>query len=240
MNEFFDRALSLISPHICKGCRRLGAPLCKSCFFDIVENSYEKCVVCSRDLTDEEKFRRGNLCAACAKKSLFSAAFVVGARGGILRYLVDDFKFNSERESAKAIAKLLDATIPPLEDNVVVAAVPTSRAHIRARGFDHAELIARNFAKIRHLKFARLACRTNNLTQHELDAAARRELAAKSYAPHKNYRGKMPAKILLIDDIWTTGATTEALASLFRENGAKNLAVAIVARQPAKREKMLK
>lgn len=232
MNNFIDRLLSLISPHICKECGQLGSPLCKSCFFNIVENGYVNCVYCGADLDDKTLFLSGNLCRNCAKNSPFSQVFVVSERTGALKKLVGDFKFLSERENYRALANLLNSIVPDLQNDVLITTVPTARPHIRARGFDHAELIARAFAKKRGLKYQPLTKRLNNQSQHALDADERRRLAAKTYAVRDLFKGKIPAKILLIDDIWTTGATSDAMARLLRKNGAKNVALAIVARQP--------
>jgi ComF family protein len=227
MNGWIDRILSLAAPHICKGCGQVGATLCERCNFNILREKYQKCVNCARDLTNAELARCGNLCSSCAKSLPFSRIFVVGERRAALMKLVGDFKYNSERASARIIAKLLDQAVPPLENAVIITSIPTAPAHIRTRGFDHAKLIAQNFATIRRLKFADLLFRETNSSQHNLNAADRKNLARQMFS----LRAKIPPKILLIDDIWTTGATTTTAAQLLKKSGAREIDLAIVARQ---------
>ena len=227
MDSWLDSLLSIIAPHMCKGCDWLGATLCRRCIFNIVSRKYDRCINCSCQVSPADFAKRGSLCSACAKVLPFARIFVVGERRGALLKLVGDFKYNGERASARVIAKLLDATIPPLTNDVIITAIPTAPPHVRQRGFDHAELIARWFAKMRRRKFAKLLRRETNQSQHDLGARDRRILAAKMFSS----RETAPARILLIDDIWTTGATTTAAAKLLRKSGAREVDLAIVARQ---------
>ncbi|MFZ2560606.1 MAG: hypothetical protein WAW91_03190 [Candidatus Nanoperiomorbaceae bacterium] len=230
MNNFLDINLRAIAPHICKGCGCLGDTLCDSCFFDIIENKYEQCVSCGRQLSPSELAHLGNLCSRCGHTLPFSQVFVVGERRDVLLKLVGDFKYNSERESAKMLAKLLDVTIPPLAKDVLVSYITTSAPHIRSRGFDHMALVARRFAKLRGLTSIKLLGRQISDSQHDKNARERQILADKMFYLTQPHFG-LPKRVLLIDDIWTTGATTTAATKLFKTAGVTNVQLAIVARQ---------
>jgi len=218
--------LSVIAPHICKGCGGVGAVLCERCVFNILQQKCDVCAVCGR------RSPHGNLCARCRAHSPFAQLYAVGWRQTVLLRLLDDFKFNSERAAAQPIAKLLDVRLPELAGFTVVP-VPTAPAHVRQRGFGHAELVARRLARTRHMQCVPdLLARQTNVSQHFLNARERQAAAAQAFA--LNRRRKLPDKILLVDDIWTTGATLSAAARLLKSAGAQEIIGAVAAVQPKK------
>jgi len=222
-----DKVLGVFAPHHCRGCGQAGGGLCSDCFSVITDSPYSKCIICETLVTGN------NLCATCRLKSPFLRVFVVGERAGTLKRLVDDFKFNSERGQVKVIIGLLDTVVPDLPSDTIVVPIPTIAPHIRQRGFGHTELIARLFARKRGLKYdGRLLTRITNSVQHGLTACERRKQAAETFAVNK--RRVIPREILLIDDIYTTGATVIAAAKLLREAGVKTVNLAIIARQEKK------
>jgi predicted amidophosphoribosyltransferase len=171
------------------------------------------------------------MCAKCSRILPFARVSVVGVRSGALLRLVDEYKYASERDSARVIARLLDEKLPEFSRKTVVSYITTSAPHIRERGFDHMELVAKHFAKIRKLKFAKTLARKSSDSQHDKNAAERQILAAKMFVISRKFARNVPENILLIDDIWTTGATAISAAKLLRENGVQRIELAIVARQ---------
>jgi len=235
MDTVIDKILSVIAPHICKSCGEQGTALCKRCIFNVLQNKYTKCVVCSREVSAGAFAKHGNLCRVCARTSLFAKVFVVGSREKVLQHLVDDYKFNSERGTAEPLAELLAKTMPATTpSDLIVVPITTVAKNVRSRGFDHMKLIAKKLAHIQHLRLMPdLLLRTNNLTQHFLaNPSERRANAEKSFAISP--RVKIPAKILLVDDIFTTGATVNTAAKLLYAGGAKEIWLAVIVRQPQK------
>jgi len=222
-----DKILGVVAPHSCKGCGVSGSGLCTDCFANLVDTGYGRCIYCG-SLTSKD-----NLCSTCRSTSPFKRAYVVGERDGALKRLVGDYKYNSERGNTRILADLVDATVPIPPDGTVVVPIPTISAHIRQRGFGHSELIARRFARGRHLKYdGRLLLRNTNSVQHGLSLQQRRQQAAQAFRVSK--RRTMPDEILLIDDIYTTGATIAAASKLLLAAGVKTINVAVVARQVKK------
>ncbi len=88
--------------------------------------------------------------------------------------------------------------------------VPISRKHLRQRGFDQSKELARELSKILNLPFLedRLICRTSGKTQHTLSWDERFEAAHGKYA----VSGPVNGRILLVDDIKTSGATLDECA----------------------------
>jgi ComF family protein len=201
-----DKILDVIFPHYCKGCGRVGSTLCERCFSNIVKNTTHSA---SHDF------------------------YAVGRREDVLKTLIDDYKFASERASADVLARLLDAVLPPLDPATVVVPIPTVPSHTRARGFAHAELIAKKLARRRRLDYASLLGRRTTTTQHGLKSGRARFKAA-SRAFYLKSRS-VPANVLIVDDIKTTGATLKAARKILRAGGAENVKIAVVAYQSENR-----
>jgi len=225
-----DKLLGWLSPHMCEGCKEVGETLCKRCNFYILEHKWCKCVGCQHQITTPELTKTGNLCFGCSQILPFNKVFVVGARTGILRRLVGNYKYFSRRESSKAIAKLLENILPENLPNLVIVPLPTISKRIRERGFDHMKLVAHELARLRGWPCdLALLRRTDNVSQHSANLRQRQQQAAKAFTI--NPRRPVPPHILLIDDIYTTGATTTTAAKLLKKHGAQEVYLGIVARQ---------
>ena len=216
-----DRLLAAIAPHSCCSCGNIGSILCPSCKNDIVSDPFSACISCLRPTLD------GNLCSTCSAKLGVTLGWCVGERETHLKALLDWYKFNSAKEASKACAELLDMRLPLLPGNVVAVPVPTSPAHRRARGFDHSSLLASRLAKKRKLLFRQVLERRSNDTQHFKARSERLKMSPSEL----EVIAAVPPRILLIDDIYTTGATLRACIKKLQSAGAEQIYVAIIARQ---------
>lgn len=221
-----DRLLQAISPHICKLCGRVGSPYCNGCTIYTISQDYQVCLYCGKPT------KQANLCKACHKsRSPFVDLYCINQRQDGLKRLIGDYKYRSQVACARPIADMLSQRIKDLPSDTVVIPVPTIARHVRVRGFDHAALLGWLLAKQLKLKFdSQLIYRTNNLIQHNQSRAKRLRLIKTSIAVR--HRLSMPKHVLLIDDIWTTGATMSAVASLLKQSGVKNIYGAVAVRQP--------
>lgn len=120
--------------------------------------------------------------------------------------------------------------LPELPAETVVVPIPTVRAHIRQRGYDHALLLARYIAQERNLACAQPLERRTATTQRGVDRKARRIQAEAAFRVSTGLQPDVP--YLLIDDVVTTGATLRYGAKALKSAGATTVWAAAVARQP--------
>lgn len=217
----FELPLHALAPHYCCSCEQIGAILCDRCRYDISEELFEGCLLCGKPAA------RGR--ALCRQHNLpYSSAWCVGERAEALKTVIDRYKFERARESYKVLASLLHFVLPILPTDVVVVPVPTIRRHIRLRGYDHTALVAREFARLRRLPYATHIQRATTTSQFGKSRRIRQDQAR-----HAFRCDSVLAKVyLLVDDIFTTGATIEYAAKALRDAGAADVWVAVLARQP--------
>jgi len=213
--------ISLILPDYCCSCDEIGDILCVSCKYDIENEHTETCVMCGAPT------QYGH-CSHC--RLPYSRAWAVGEHRDSLERLVAVSKFGPSRRGCDAQAALLDSVLPQLPADTIIAPVPTIARHVRQRGFGHAERIARTLASRRSVRSEDLVVRTAQFVQHGANRKMRKQQAEQSYALKAPLHDD--ATYLLVDDVFTTGYTMQAVANLFAESGAHDVWVAVTSRQP--------
>ena len=216
-----DQLLSAIAPHHCCGCDKIGHLLCYDCKNNIVSEQKPVCIACHRPTAQMW------LCADC--RVPYVRAWAVGERSGVLQRLIGDYKFQRMKSAYQVLGDLILEVLPQLPDNVVIVPVPTAASHIRERGYDHMLLIAKYVALCSGLQCQRLLRRVTDTKQRQSTAKQRQAQARQAFIvegiidPDKIY--------LLMDDVVTTGATVKYASRALVRAGAKNVWVAIIARQ---------
>ena len=211
---------SLLAPHYCCSCGVVGSLLCEYCKYDIINDSFEACILCHRLARPSE-----NICTAC--NSAFTKAWCVGSRSEGLKELLNRYKFERSRAAYVPLAELLHTTLPALPNDIIIVPIPTIAPHIRERGYDQTALLACQVAKLRSLTYSPLLQRKTNSVQRRA-SRKQRILQAKEAFMAKKCAGRY----LVIDDISTTGSTLNAAATVLLDAGASEVWVAVVASQP--------
>lgn len=192
----------------------LYPPKCVFCGRLLAENETDLCGRCRRELpTAEREIKRGEFFTGCTCVYYYENA----VRQSVLR-----FKFRSMRQYADAYGRLLAMRLlPEREAYDLLTWVPVSAKRRRQRGYDQAELglpCERTLQKIRH----------NPAQSKQSGAAARKANVLGVYRAVRPERIK-EKRILLIDDVITTGATLTECSKVLRLAGAKEISCAALA-----------
>lgn len=150
-------------------------------------------------------------------------------RGPVRRALLR-FKFGGAAGMAAPLGGLIAQCAELAGEFDAVTWVPVSRARLRKRGYDQSELLARSACKRWNTKPQRLVKKLadNPAQSGQINAAARRRNVENVYVLSQS-EGTRGRRILLVDDICTTGATLCACARTLREGGAAAVVCAAVA-----------
>ena len=217
-----DNLFSTIAPHPCCSCGEIGAVLCDNCKYDISLEYFESCVACGAPAPST------GVCKTCIIP--YSRAWCVGERSGVLREVIDSYKFYNNYAAHKVLASLLSECIGNLPADCVVVPVPTVGSHIRQRGYDHTRLIAKRLAKLQGVKAKSLLYRQTTTTQRGHGREERARQAKEAFG----CKGELDDTTiyLLVDDVITTGSTLHYAAKALKDAGAGDVWVAAIARQP--------
>lgn len=225
---------SELSPIVCMSCHKRGHFICENCYTRLPFISPSlACRNCASPY--------GWLsCTACDEPWELTQTSSVLELSPLVRRMITDFKDRGELRLAVVVAALLSSYVMQLldEDDASARAhaflhpdcvcfVPATALAYRRRGFDHMELVAKNFCAYTRLPFADIALRPQAADQRKLSRTARRANLSGSISILKDCSG---LSFLILDDVITTGASIRELASALRARGAREVAALSFAR----------
>jgi ComF family protein len=162
----------------------------------------------------------------------FDAVYTYGSYEGTLRELIHLFKYSKIKTLAVRFGPMLARAIPREAAFDVAVPMPLHWRKRWQRGFNQADLLAREAAlrwQVPVLPAARR--RKPTATQAGLTNAQRRQNVVGAFAVKDGYRNQLAGKhVLLVDDVMTTGATASACARALKQAGAARVTLLTLAR----------
>jgi len=236
----YDVALSLVYPQPCAICgrnveSRHDGVACAACWaathFYRREDTYcWKCGALSLARVSEER-RESVRCGRCDQDA-FTLARACGSYDGALRASILQLK-RQAHVPAHLVSLMHELQQrEPLNSAELIVPVPLHESRERERGFNQAAVIARELARVTKLPFDEHSfIRRGHTERHRagMDAKARRQSVADAFAVRRNdlIAGK---RVLLVDDVFTTGATVSACADTLKKEGVHEVFILTVAR----------
>lgn len=210
-----DFILSLIYPNVCGFCGKIN------------ENSL--CEKCKKRLSKKLIYKVQEVQDKYFEKHIYLAHYDGEFRDAILSY-----KFFDKPYMYKTFTKLIlnnKNICSIMETYDIIVAVPIHKKRKGERGYNQSELIAKEIGKnFNKLKYVNILRKTkNNLRQSELKKEERVENVKNVYEIQNKQiiQGK---RIILFDDIYTTGNTVYECAKILKQNGSKDILVLTLAR----------
>lgn len=229
----------ILFPKKCVGCGRSGKYVCHECEVGLWEEE-QICPICRR------VSRYGLKHKYCHEPYSLDGLTCLWAYEGVARAIIKKAKYRFFYDLLRELISLpvdqlsvrpeFNYFLKYLETKPVVVPVPLYPKRLRERGFNQAEMIAKMFSQIWHLELNDCLIRVKD-TGHQVGRTRIERLLALENAfqtspsvPLLNSGEGRRANILLVDDVWTTGATMNECGKTLKKAGVKRVWGLVLAR----------
>jgi ComF family protein len=232
------RLLHIILPVQCASCdvALSGDPVpffCRACWGSIQSLRGPFCPCCGRPFASSyaRQYSADHLCGSCrTDHPAYTRAWSLYPYASPLQEAVCLFKYNKKVALADALGALMNGAPDTIPADVIIP-VPLSPDRLRNREYNQSLLLADRLSRMRHipLSYDNLVRIRETAPQTELTRAVRLTNLRRAFAvqrPH-DITGK---RVLVIDDVFTTGATVNECAKTLRKAGASEVFVCTLAR----------
>lgn len=228
---------SLLYPDDCRLCHEplsgiTPYPVCRSCIDSIqpLEAEYF-CALCRTPFASARSLDESGRCALCVESTRgFDAAYSLGAYDGPLRDLIHLFKYRRIMSLDRPLGKLLVSALPRDEAIDLIVPVPMHWTRRWTRGFNQSERLSRAVSRAFCLPVSLTLKRTRRTSpQAGLSHAERQDNLSAAFSVRR--RAAVAGKrVLLVDDVFTTGATAAACSRELKRAGARSVVLLTLAR----------
>jgi len=235
--------VNLLFPADCKVCAEPLEPLnrtfiCQSCWNEVKWLKPPYCPKCSKPLSSSvisQEFP-SFVCLDCQRNHFyFKKVFVPVLYEGVMKEAIHFFKYQGKMGVLRGMKRVMEIYFAhnhlPFSLFDLVVPIPLHRTRLRERGFNQAELLARIVAEHFSIALVKNSLKRVKLTRSQTDLSETER--------RKNVKGAFQARdkmifrdkeILLVDDVYTTGATVGEAARVLKKAGAKDIYVFTLAR----------
>lgn len=215
-------------PTRCIICDKPGTLLCKSCWLTLpfIDQSLA-CPRCGSPFGSVQctECNTALLTAAGLSEVPFDLCRSVFTLDDETRKIALTFKDRGERRAGETMARLMAPLTDPgkLSSIDAITYIPDTAAAVRRRGFDHSQYLASRIALLLGKPCLGLLGRPKAHDQRALGRKGRLLNMEHAFNANPDARDRIPSRILLVDDVITTGATLYAASRQLKNAGAKNV-----------------
>lgn len=229
-----DGVLAVLLAPVCAACREplehpTSGAVCAACWASIVPITPPICRTCGDALPSwRQRSIEESRCARCRRTPpLITIAGAIGAYDGSLRAIVHALKYDHRQTLARPLSeKLRLAGTAVLREADVVVPVPLHPSRERQRGFNQARELGRHLG----VPLADVLRRSRKTPPQADLPAARRNANVRGAFACRSAACVRGLKVVLVDDVSTTGATLNACASVLLRAGAREVRALTAAR----------
>ena len=228
----FRTILDIIYPVRCPVCGEIVVPkgelICKVCQEKLVYISEPRCKKCSKPIELDEK----EYCSDCERKSFhFDRGYAVWVYDDVMKQSIANFKYRNKKEYAdfyvREMLRVYKDKIQKRSPDAIVP-VPIHISKYIDRGYNQADILARGLGKELQIPVLSdmLLRSKKTLPQKKLDDKERLRNLMKAFQLNEKLVATYPkstSRILLVDDIYTTGSTIEACTNVLKSSGVKEI-----------------
>lgn len=230
-HALISRLLNILYPSLCPACGNPSdqwtySPVCSACWSQLKRYSGPSCMICALPVASEH----ARICGQCMQKAPpFSRVITYGLYEGVLAQAIHQFKFHRIRRLSKPLGNLLLHLDIPHADGIIP--VPLSKKGLIARGFNQSLLISHIIAKHTGITLCMDFLFKTKDTPPQIGLSARERLSnlKNAFEVHGNLKD---LRVLLVDDVITTGATVRECSKMLMKAGAQEVIVLALARAP--------
>lgn len=220
----YDKCLRIIYPQTCYFCGKIcRTPICRDCFEKVEYIKEPRCKKCGKPV----RYAEQEFCEDCKKtEHAFEQGASLWLHKGPVSWSIYQFKYHNRRIFgefyAKELWRLYGKLIKAWQIDVIVP-VPLHWRRRRDRGYNQAEIIARHLGRLSGIPVNCKAIKRVRYTrpQKELNDKDRKKNLKEAFRVTRYW--KKESKVLIIDDIYTTGNTIDSAAQELRKNGAEKI-----------------
>jgi len=240
--------LDLVFPRFCLGCQKemaskQASQVCDACFEKITLNSGIQCHICGLRISVPEGHKR------CRKKTPLKGLLAAGQyENPILKEMIHQFKYQSVESLKKPLAELIINYLKKEDlidkfsargNNFILVPIPLTIRRKSVRGFNQSELLAKEIGKflncpvinlLKRKKFTSPQAEISDWQKRKENISGAFCLNPKLIDSGNQSRKGVVDRVILVDDVSTSGATLEEAATVLKQAGIKEIYGLVIAK----------
>lgn len=229
--EILNQIVDLFFPNICFICKEKLAEkkyICEKCEKNLVMIDEGKCFCCG------ENTSKNGICESCKKELFFDGFISVFEFDKVIQNLIHCYKYEEFKKIGKYLGEILAEKLSRysfISDVDYILPVPLHHIKKRERGFNQARILGKSVSKKLQIPLKNSAVKRKKYTksQTKLSKEEREKNVGNAFVI-KDISLVKNKRLLIVDDVFTTGSTMKSIASVLKNNGAEKVYASSIVR----------